>query len=144
MVEIKDEFGKVIARVTDANPNVNGCEEGVWCEIQAADGSKPTLCLIKDKEDGTFDGDWYIGAYRDSKNAPFGCDLAIRFTQQGPTLQVIKGKDVKILNLFDLLSTIENQNVAKVESKALEVKAENKVDVSAAAAGYPQINKPPT
>lgn len=103
-LELKDKSGKVIAKVTAADPNVAGCDEGVWLEIQADDGSKPTLCLIKDKPSGPFKGGWYLGVYRDVRHAGPGCDFAISFDKEnGPSIQVTKGQEVKQRSLFDLL-----------------------------------------
>lgn len=102
-----DKTERVIAKVTAAGPNSAGCEEGVWVEVQAADGTKPTLCLVKDKPGGSFDGGWYLGVYRDANNPGIACDLAVSFCKKdGPTLQVVKGQEVKIVNLFDLISKL--------------------------------------
>jgi hypothetical protein len=103
-VEIKDCNGKVIAKVVAADPNVSGCDEGIWLEVQADDGTRPMLCLVKDKPDGPFGGDWYIGAYRDSKQPGIACDLAISLTKDGPVLQAVRGKEVRQKSLFDLLA----------------------------------------
>ena len=94
--------GKVVAVITAADPNSQDCDEGVWLEVQADDGSKPTLCLIKRK-----DGSWYLGVYRDANHA-HACDLSVLFDkEEGPTLQVAKGKDVVTTKLFDLIKRLE-------------------------------------
>jgi hypothetical protein len=102
--ELKDDAGKVVATVTGANPDANGCDEGVWLELQADDGTRPTLCLVKDKKGGHMHGAWFLGVFRDARNTGSGCDLAITFDKaDGPVLQVIKGGKVKHADLFDLL-----------------------------------------
>ena len=103
VAEIKDDSGKVIASVTAADVNAAGCDEGVWVEVKADDGTRPTLCLVKDKKGGPFSGGWYLGVFRDAKSPGTGCDLAVSFGKDGPTLQVVKGKEVRIVNLFDVI-----------------------------------------
>ena len=102
-MEIKDG-DKVIATVTAADANVGGCDEGIWIEVKADDGTRPTICLIKDKPKGPHSGAWYLGVYRDVNKAGIACDFAILFDKnKGPQLQVVKGSQVKIINLFDHL-----------------------------------------
>ena len=107
-MEIKDQNGKVIAKITGADQNISGCDEGVWVELQADDGTRPTLCMVKDQPGGPHGGNWYLGVYRDSHAAKIvACDLAIMFCKEhGPELQVTKGDQVKSYNLFDLLSKL--------------------------------------
>lgn len=124
MIEIKTEQGCVVAKITAANPNIHGCEEGVWIELQATDLTKPTLCFIKDKPNGTFEGDWYIGAYRNANVAPLGCDFAIRFSKDGPIIQMIKGGEVKIIHLYDIFTFNNGTPSAKEPiASALDSKA---------------------
>lgn len=102
-MEIKDDKGNVVAKVVAAVGG--GIEEGVWIEVQAADGTRPTLCLVKDKPGGPFGGGWYVGAYRDARHPGVACDVAISLTEKdGPTLQATRGKEVRIKSLFDLLA----------------------------------------
>lgn len=104
MNEIKDVNGKVIAAITAADPNEDGCDEGLWLEVRADDGTRPTISLVKDKPDGPMKGAWYLGFYRNAKNTILGCDLTITFTKDGPVLQVIKNEELIIINLFDILA----------------------------------------
>jgi len=102
--EVKSPDGKVVATVNAANPNGSGCDEGVWVEMQADDGTRPTLCMVKDKPDGPFKGAWYFGVYRDTKDTNIACDFAILFDKEkGPQLQVVRGQEVQAASLFDLL-----------------------------------------
>lgn len=107
-MNIQDDKGKVIAKVTAADPNDAHCDEGVWVEVKADDGTRPTICLVKLKPlPGSTTAPWYLGVYRDAKSSDVigGCDLGVSFTEkEGPVLQVRRGDDVKIVNLFDLLS----------------------------------------
>ncbi len=97
-MDIKDSKGKVIAKVTAADPNQSECQEGLWLEVVADDGTKPTICLIKKTSD------WYLGVYRDANDA-YACDFAIIFNkEEGPSIQVTKGKEVKTVNLFEHFS----------------------------------------
>lgn len=101
-MEIKTPDGKTIAKVTAADPNVAGCDEGAWVELVTDDGTKPVLCLVKDKPDGPHKGALYLGVYRDTRNSK-ACDLAVLFDKEnGPILQITKGTEVKQVNLFDL------------------------------------------
>lgn len=104
-MELKDSKGKVVAKVTAADPNIAGCDEGIWLEVQADDKTKPTLCLVKDKPDGPHKGNWYLGVYRDANQANAGCDLAVTFDKEkGPVLQIVKpGHPPKIVSLYDLV-----------------------------------------
>jgi hypothetical protein len=99
-MEIKTPSGKVVATVSAADPNTEFCDEGVWIEVKADDGTRPTLCLIKRKPDE----DWYLGVYRDVKKTAGACDLGLTFSKEGPILQVVKAGEVKVVNLFDLLA----------------------------------------
>jgi hypothetical protein len=104
-VDIKDDKGKVVAKVTAANPDSDSCDEGVWVEMQADDGTRPTLCFIKPKAGSVYTTGWYLGVYRDAKKPAAGCDIGLSFDEKaGPILQVVRGDDVKTVNLFDLLS----------------------------------------
>lgn len=104
MPQLKDNNGKVIAEVTAADVNQPGCDEGVWVEMKADDGTKPTICFVKDKPGGPQNGGWYLGFYRDTNNAGPACDFAICFDKKdGPILQVTRGDEVKQVSLFDLL-----------------------------------------
>lgn len=101
MLEIKDENGNAVATVTAKKSNETDCAEGVWLTLNAADGTKPTLCLVNRKEGG-----WYLGVYRDANKPKVGCDLAISFGDKGPEVQVVRGDspdDVVIVSLFDFL-----------------------------------------
>lgn len=142
MIEVKTESGKVVATVTAANPNIHGCEEGIWIEVKANDNSKPTICLIKDKVDGTYQGDWYIGAYRNAADAPLGCDLALRFSKDGPVLQVIRGKEVKIIDLFDIFEQSNAKNIKPSDSDVASVDIPPK-PLNQPTPPYPQV-KPQT
>jgi hypothetical protein len=105
-MEIKDINGKIIATVTAADPNTAGCDEGLWVELKADDGTRPTLCVVKDRP-GDYSIGWYLGVYRDAKNPGVnGCDLAISFNSGGPMLQVRSGDKVKIVSLFDLIAKV--------------------------------------
>lgn len=107
-MELKDEKGKVIAKVTAADPNNTQCDGGVWVELQADDGTRPTLCIVKGRP-GDYSSGWYVGVYRDgrARDVGQGCDLAVSFDPQaGPVLQVRQGDQAKIVNLFDLLAKI--------------------------------------
>lgn len=101
--EVKGGSGKTVATVTAADVNSATCDEGVWVEVKADDGTRPTLCLVKDVKGGPYQGDWFLGVFRDARRPGKGCDLAVSFTAEGPVLQVAKGGEVKIVNLFDLL-----------------------------------------
>lgn len=105
VVEIKDKKGKVIAKITAADPDASGCDEGLWVEIQADDGTRPTLCLVKGKANDPLG--WYLGVYRDVEKTKGPCDFALSFGKNGPELQVTKGKETKSVNLFDLLEKAE-------------------------------------
>ncbi len=109
-MEIKDDNGKVIAKVSAADVNAAGCDEGVWVEVQADDGTRPTVCLIKDKPCGPFAGGWYLGVYRDTTQKDItACDLAVSFTAEGPVVQATGPYgQVKQVNLFALLSCFES------------------------------------
>ncbi len=104
MFELK--YGdKVVATITAKNVNSPECDEGVWVELKADDGTKPTLCMIKTKKDDTFGGDWYLGVYRDASDANIvACDVGIVFSKNGPAIQVAKGDKVKIVDLFEMIS----------------------------------------
>lgn len=102
-MELHDKNGKLIAKISASGAG-GGLEEGVWVEIQAADGTRPTLCLVKGKPHGEADDGWYLGVYRDTKQPGIACDFAISFTKSGgPVLQATKGKEVRSKSLFDLL-----------------------------------------
>lgn len=109
-LELKDSHGRVVAKIMAANPDALHADEGIWLEVQADDGMRPTLCLMKTKSrstrTGPEGGDWYIGMYRDAKNVAIGCDFGISFTADGPVVQVVKGNEVKSVNLFDLLEKL--------------------------------------
>lgn len=105
-MNICDSKGKVIATVTAADPNMADVDEGVWLEVQADDGTRPTLCLVKQRGKSSRNpiesaGRWYLGVYRDARKPGVACDLAITFGPEGPVLQVVKGKEVRQVNLFD-------------------------------------------
>jgi hypothetical protein len=104
--ELKDDGGKVIATVTAADVNSKGCDEGIWVEVRADDGTRPTLCLVKDTKSGPFAGGWYLGVFRDAKKPGTACDLAVSFGKEGVILQATKGKEVRIVNLFDLIDKV--------------------------------------
>lgn len=103
-MEIKDKNGKVVAMVTAMNSEGGPTDEGIWLEVQADDGTKPTLCLIK-SQGYRQPGDWFLGVYRDARSKDIrACDLAIRFSvNDGVTLQVAQNGKVKVVNLFDLI-----------------------------------------
>ena len=104
-MELKDTNGKVIAKVTGCDCNAGDVDEGVWVEVLADDGTRPTLCLVKTKTKG----EWYLGVYRDAKAPSIkACDLAVSFGGVGPTLQVTKGDKVAIVDLFDLVTHVQN------------------------------------
>jgi len=111
---ITDHKGKIIATVMAADPNAQGCDEGVWVELRADDGTKPTICLVKDRPDGPHHGAWYLGVYRNALAPNPGCDLAVTFSEaEGPVLQVIKGDSVKRVNLHRLAELIEQLDQPK-------------------------------
>ncbi len=99
-MNITDDKGQVVAKVTSVAKH-GEIEEGIWLEVQAADGTRPTLCLVKGPCAGA--NGWYLGVYRDTRNPGVACDFAISFTKDGPVIQATKGREVVSKNLFDLL-----------------------------------------
>lgn len=106
-MELKDSKGKIVATVTAHDGSGGPVDEGVWVEVQAGDGTRPTICLINSTDvAGT---DWYVGFYRDAKARDIkGCDFAVALTEHGPTLQVIKDGQIRIVDLFDLAGHLES------------------------------------
>lgn len=101
---IKDQNGKVRAKITAMDINSPGCDEGIWVEIVTDDGTTPCLCFVKDTPDGPHNGNWYLGVYRDVNNPSIGCDVALIFDpKSGPKIQVVRGEQVKLISLFDLI-----------------------------------------
>lgn len=107
MQNIRDKDGKLVASIDAADPEISGCEGGVWMELFTKDGANPLLCFVKDAPGGPTGGAWYLGVYSDKTNPGNGCDFAISFTGDGPMLQARKGKDVRVISLFDLLGLVE-------------------------------------
>lgn len=94
-MEVKDKDGDVVAKVVaHEDKNISG----VWVDLVTKDGTKPTLCFYKGK-----DSPLVLAVYKDQNRVLLGCELAVSFDDDGPTLQVCKGKEVKLVNLFDLI-----------------------------------------
>lgn len=105
-MNITDDKGNVVAKVTSVGPKSGtDLEEGIWVEVQAADGTRPTLCLVKGRPGGSAEDGWYLGVFRDAKKPGVACDLAVSFSaKDGPMIQAVRGKEVIIKSLFDLLA----------------------------------------
>ena len=100
MYEVKDENGKITAVISAAHPGQTDCLAGVWLTLKGVEGVEPTLCMVQ-----RADKSWYFGVYRDIKQPPFACDLAIEFDKiEGPILQIAKGNEVQQVNLLSFIS----------------------------------------
>lgn len=99
-MELKDADDNVIADVSVSNFDGHG-SRGFWLTLHGSDGTRPSICLI-DNKTGT--ENFYIGFYKNSAYKNVGaCDLAVSFSEDGPELQVVKDKEIILVNLFDMV-----------------------------------------
>jgi len=95
-VELKNDAGAVVATVQVAKGE-GSVQNGVWITL-SGEKTAPTLCFYQG-DDGIV-----LGLYRNAAQAGNGCDFGLRLTESGVEVQAVKNGELKLVDLFDLLS----------------------------------------
>lgn len=98
-MKIFDKSDKLVAEIDVLDGNKEVVDAGLWITLKTEDGTKPSLCLIKNS------GHFYLGLYKDTNKSTV-CDFAVTVDDSGVHLQAVKNGEVAVADLFDLIKKV--------------------------------------